>query len=634
MPLMSTPPVRRGIDIVDQDQLRRFIVLLLKLLLAGVMLASAAALLAPKIQPLRLLAVLSFLLVIIVTYVALRTNLERAIKIHVIGLWLMNSLTAISLAGVHSANLIVYPFLVAMSGWLLGKRWLFGMAVASIAVIAGLGLAETMQWYVPTARASAMVVTVTAVLVLVIVSVLAYFAFAVFANSRDQALEMAEQLVRHNLEMARREQLMQLVMDSVPAALVAFDASGHVRLGNRRYGAMFGLTPDALPGRHVTEFAAPEVLDTFMPYYRQCLRRGSPQHYRRVALDPVSGKEQVLDVDLVPEREGDLVIGVFGLVIDVTEEVRAEQQIRDLNESLERRVADRTAKLQATMEDLRRSQDGLARAERMAALGALVAGVSHELNTPLGNSVMAASTIGDHAKGLTRAVEQGQLKRSELNQFLAQLAEGSDLLQRNLHRAEDLLRSFKQVAVDQTSENRRQFQLGEVVGEIVDTLAPSLKRKPHRIEIDIPPGLVMDSFPGPLGQVLINLINNAYLHGFDENAEGGLVRVQAVAEILADGREGVVLAVADNGKGIPEPLIARIFEPFFTTRMGQGGTGLGLNITYNIVNGLLGGQIDVHSKLGAGTRFEIRIPLAAPVATAATAATAVATALTTTTTAD
>jgi PAS domain S-box-containing protein len=589
-------------------------VLLLKLLLAGVMLAAAAALMAPLGEPLRVVVVLLFFLVIAATYWALRTKLERAIKIHVIGLWLMNSLTVVALAGVHSANLIVYPFLVAMSGWMLGKRWLFGMAAASISLIAGLGIAENMHWYTPTARASALVVTVTTVLVLVIVSVLAYFAFAVFANSRDQALEMAEQLARHNLEMARREQLMQLVMDSVPAALVAFDANGHIRLGNRRYAAMFGLTPDTLPGRHVVDFASQEVLDTFMPYYRQCLRRGHSQHYRRVGVDPVSGKEQVLDVDLVAERAGEHIIGVFGLILDVTKAVHAEQQIRDLNESLERRVEDRTAKLQAAMEDLRRSQDGLARSERMAALGALVAGVSHELNTPLGNSVMAASTIGDHAKGLAQAVEQGQLKRSELNQFLAQLAEGSDLLQRNLHRAEDLLRSFKQVAVDQTSENRRQFELAEVVREIVDTLAPSLKRKPHRIEVTIPSGLMMDSFPGPLGQVLINLINNAYLHAFGENVESGRVSVEAVAATLADGREGVVLAVTDNGEGIPEHLIARIFEPFFTTRMGQGGTGLGLNITYNIVNGLLGGQIDVHSRLGEGTRFEIRIPLAAPVA--------------------
>ncbi len=612
-PLLSTPAVRRAIDIVDQDQLRRFIVLVLKLLLIGVSLAFLAAIVAPVVQPLRVLAVLSFLLVVVTTYWSLRTNLERAIKILVIGLWMMNSLTAISLAGVHSANLIVYPFLVALSGWMLGRRWLIAMATASIAVIAGLGLAETMHWYLPTARASALVVTVTAVLVLVIVSVLAYFAFAVFAHSRDQALGMAEQLARHNLEMARREQLMQLVMDSVPAALVAFDGNGHVRLGNRRYAAMFGLTPDVLPGRHVSDFATPEVLETFMPYYRQCLRRGSAQHYRRQALNPVTGLEQVLDVDLVPEREGDSILGVFGLILDVTETVRAEQQIRDLNETLERRVEDRTAKLQAAMEDLRRSQDGLARSERMAALGALVAGVSHELNTPIGNSVMAASTIGDHAKGLARAVEQGQLKRSELNLFLAQLAEGSDLLQRNLHRAEDLLRSFKQVAVDQTSENRRQFDLAEVVGEIVDTLAPSLKRKPQRIEVAVATGLVMDSFPGPLGQVLINLINNAYVHAFDSDSGTGLVRVTAEAASLADGREGVLLVVSDNGKGIPEQSIARIFEPFYTTRMGQGGTGLGLNITYNIVNGLLGGQIDVHSTLGESTRFEIRIPLVAPV---------------------
>lgn len=430
-----------------------------------------------------------------------------------------------------------------------------------------------------------------------------------------EGVEMAEQPAQHNIEIISRENERQSPPANMPAGICVLDLERRLRFSNHRYASLFGSTPELLAGKQVDEFLGPRALSDFLPAWEGCLRDGARQGYRRSHRTP-DGETSVIDVEIVPDVDGNKVVGTIVLVRDVTEAMRAEPQIREVGETLEFRVEQRTAELQAAMKDLKRSQEALARAEGMAALGALAAGVAHELNTPLGNSVMTASTLADQSKALMQSIEEGGLKRSQLNNFLEQLREGSELLLRNLYRAENLLQSFKQVAVDQTSDKRRCFDLAEVVGDIVETLAPSLKRAPHRIVTDVPAGIVLDSFPGPLGQVLINLINNAYLHGFEGRVEPGTVRIGVEHLPVAGGAGGVLILVEDNGKGIAEADRDRIFEPFFTTRMGKGGTGLGLSIADRIVTGLLGGRLSVDSWPGKGTRFSLHLPLVAPQAAA------------------
>jgi signal transduction histidine kinase len=292
-----------------------------------------------------------------------------------------------------------------------------------------------------------------------------------------------------------------------------------------------------------------------------------------------------------------------------TELLQREQEIQNLNQSLEERVQQRTTELQEAMERLRQSQEGLARAERLAALGALVAGVSHELNTPIGNSITAASTIEEHARSLHDQVQANALRKSQLLVLSEQLQLGSHLVLRNLERAAELIQSFKQVSVDQTSELLRDFNLALVVKDVLATLSPSLRHALHRLELEIPADIQVHSFPGPLGQVIINLVQNAYAHAFEHRETPGLVRVSAHTCTLADGREGVCLLVRDDGCGIPPKSMGRLFEPFFTTKMGRGGTGLGLNIVYNIVKDVLGGEITVQSTEGEGSCFTVTLAL-------------------------
>lgn len=250
----------------------------------------------------------------------------------------------------------------------------------------------------------------------------------------------------------------------------------------------------------------------------------------------------------------------------------------------------------------------MARSERLAALGALVAGVSHELNTPIGNGVTTASTLTHELESLTHLVEHNQLKRSQLLTGLGTLHAGVDLLNRNLDRAAQLVRSFKQVSVDQTSEVRRRFELADVIEDVVISMAPSYKASPHTIAVDIPPQLVMDSYPGALGQVLIHLVQNAYTHAFEGMNTAGCITIRAALEAPTSGVTHVCLTVTDNGGGIAPVHQPRVFEPFFTTRMGRGGTGLGMNIVYNIVTDILGGTIQLRSNLGEGTKVQINLP--------------------------
>lgn len=297
---------------------------------------------------------------------------------------------------------------------------------------------------------------------------------------------------------------------------------------------------------------------------------------------------------------------IAGVHMDIAERKEAEQRIQELNETLEERVAERSAQLNAAMQTLHQSQEALARSAAKATLGTLVASVTHELATPLGNSLITASTCTDLAKRLQIQVDSGALKRSDLVTFLKEVQEGGDLIERNLHRAVALVQNFKQVAADQASEQRRSFDLAEVVNEVLDTLSPSLKRHAHRVLVDVPQGIVVDSFPGALGQVLINLINNAYLHAFEGRDEGTL-RIGAQAQYgWAD------LQVSDDGIGMSQELLAQFFQPFFSTKIGRGGTGLGMTIVENLVKKTLGGTVAVESTPGQGSTFRIRLPLLAP----------------------
>ena len=307
-----------------------------------------------------------------------------------------------------------------------------------------------------------------------------------------------------------------------------------------------------------------------------------------------------------PLRNADgKVIGAIETLIDITERKMAEAEARQLTEQLEIRVAARTAELAEANEDLKRAMKQLAHAEKLAALGSLVAGVAHELNTPIGNMLTMATALHGRVRNFSSAALAGSLRRSMLEEFVQGANEAADSIERNAGRAAELITTFKQVAVDQTSVRRRSFDLGELVRDVYATLQPRLKHTSHRLLIDVPAGIMMDSYPGPLDQVLLNLVNNALLHAF-EHCDAGTMSISA----RFDGA-GVLIEFNDNGCGMDKATAARAFEPFFTTRLGSGGSGLGLYLVYNLVTAALDGEISMQSEVGVGTRFLLKLPLVA-----------------------
>lgn len=299
--------------------------------------------------------------------------------------------------------------------------------------------------------------------------------------------------------------------------------------------------------------------------------------------------------------------------VDVTPLLEAQRQVEELNQSLERRVVDRThaladanTELEKTLERLKRTLEELVHSEKLAALGSLVAGIAHELNTPIGNSLMVASTLRDTNRAF-RDELNGGLRRSRLDAHITESETAGDILMRNLSRAAELISSFKQVAVDQTSSQRRTFDLGAVVSEIIVTMHPVFRKTPFLIDNLTPAGIRLDSYPGPFGQVLANLLNNTILHAFEGRTAGKIT-----LSVEQEDAEHILFRCQDDGVGISPENLRRIFDPFFTTKLGRDGSGLGLNIVHNIVTGILGGEIRVDSTLGSGSCFTVRLPLQAP----------------------
>jgi len=308
------------------------------------------------------------------------------------------------------------------------------------------------------------------------------------------------------------------------------------------------------------------------------------------------------------------VTGLVGTYDDISELKNIQAELRKSQNELEKKVKNRTQelsqtnkKLEAAFESLESAQDQLVESKKLTSLGALVAGVSHEINTPIGIAVTMGSTIKRNVSQFLELLNTGKMRRSDLAHFEKDFNEGINILLPSLDRASSLIHSFKQVAVDQTSEVRRYFKLSEVVEEVVVTWQHQIKRTKIRCEYNIDNEIRMDSFPGPLGQIMTNLYNNAIIHAFEDN-QSGLIKIESEVS-----NTHVSIRIIDNGKGISPENIDKIFDPFYTTTLGKGGSGLGLNIIYNMVVGLMGGTIKVNSKVDEGTCFILNLPLIAPV---------------------
>ena len=448
------------------------------------------------------------------------------------------------------------------------------------------------------------------------------------AGNRALSQEMARtREVQAALEASQAQSLamrdrLQAVLDSATeVAIISTDLEGRVTVFNRGAELMLGYSADEALGHSPVLWHEVDEIETAARTLRQPgeAQPGGFAVFARLAQAHDSKPQtwtyrtrtgQALPVSLalstVRTPQG-TPMGYLGVARDLSAQRRAESELQLLAQSLESRVNERTHELRTTMQTLQQTQEGLARAEKLAALGSLVAGVAHELNTPIGNCLVTASTLQEHTHTISQAMASGSMRKSAFEAYLRDMDQGVDILLRGLTNTAELVQHFKQLSVDQSSEQRRSFALRAVVDDVVSLSRAAWKSTPYQVGVAANLPRTLDSYPGALGRVLSNLLQNALLHGFEGRANG-LLQITA-REVDAD---TVELRVEDNGVGMRDEVRRRAFDPFFTTKLGQGGSGLGLNIVYNTVTGVLGGSIELHSTPGVGTQFILRIPYCAP----------------------
>ena len=401
---------------------------------------------------------------------------------------------------------------------------------------------------------------------------------------------------------AEGRRLLQQVIDTVPAVINVKDRNLHYVLMNRYMAGIFGIDPKEAIGRTTTDL---------MSRYGSQKTDDNDQRVLKVKRELGFYEEEYLDstghlrqwlVNKLPllDAEGEIE-NIVTVALDIGERKRSEQEMRKARDSAE-----------TALRNLRETQASLIEAEKLAALGRLVAGVAHEVNNPVGISLTVASALERKAANFAAEVERGDLRRSSLNDFLNTSRDASSQLVANLNRAAELIQSFKQVAADRNYSDQRSFDLADLTEQVVMSLRPGLRKHNLTLNVECQANLIMNSYPGPYGQVLTNLFLNAVAHAFPDG-RAGTIEIQA----RASGKDNVEIIFADNGCGMSLDVRRRAFDPFFTTRRDQGGTGLGLHIVYSIVTNRLGGRLDLDSEPGSGTRIQIILPRVAPLEQAA-----------------
>lgn len=372
-------------------------------------------------------------------------------------------------------------------------------------------------------------------------------------------------------------------------------------------GAVLSLPHDGAVAREIgiTGFSVPSDYDSV----REVMRS--------LKVAPFDAEDRITLAQVWQQYRAMLLLALTSVMAISIFAVRATwigRRFKELNDTLEVRITKRTAELSTrndeldkTVNELNLTRDELVESAKLAALGSMVAGIAHELNTPIGNGLTVASSFEDYTKEFQKELGKG-LSRSTLDTYVANAADAGSMLVSSLHKAATLISSFKQVAVDQTSSQRRNFQLHDTLEEVVLMLSPTVNRSGCTVRlIEQDSDIEFDSYPGPLGQVIANLINNSIVHGYAEGPPGEIRVVVSRA-----GLDCAKVEVADDGHGISATNLPHIFEPFFTTRLGKGGSGLGLSIARNLVTGTLGGKLTVKSTLGQGAAFTLTAPLIAP----------------------
>lgn len=472
-------------------------------------------------------------------------------------------------------------------------------------------------------------------------------AFEQFSLLASVALENATLF-----QQAERERVFSdAVLDSVPGMLYLYDSQGKLIRWNKQHEAMTGYSSDEMTGRHIMEWftgdqAAQRTIATEIEKALQGNFADARVDLRRKDGTPIAMYFTAVGMQMGGEKY------ITGVGLDITKIKQAEDILKHANVTLERKVEERTQELNAMNQELmamnsemtamnqelgamnesllytnellskevaerqqaeqalqqsldnqKTMQEYLIQSEKMAALGGLVAGVAHEVNTPVGVGVTAASHLKQITDQFRERFTTGTMRRQDLHEYLQDTAEASDILLKNLERASQLIKSFKQVSVDQSNETPRRFKVKQYLDEILLSMNPRLKKLRHTVSVECAEDLEIDGYPGAFAQIVTNLVMNSLIHAYEPDMAG------SIHIVMFREQDSIKMIFSDDGKGIPTDVLPKIFDPFFTTKRGAGGTGLGLFVIYNIVVKQFGGSISCDSEPGQGTIFTIQFPI-------------------------
>ncbi len=410
-------------------------------------------------------------------------------------------------------------------------------------------------------------------------------------------------------ELNLSEKKYQAVFHGVSDALVVV-RNGRISYFNESTLSLLGYTAEELKGQNPIDFvfeAYEEGMDNLSQYkgYAEDAFAGKPVMFETILICR-SGALIYADVSMADMEDKESLILTLR---DITSRKKAEKALVELNAQLEKRVSVRTMELEKanealkeSLETLKKTQQSLVEAGKMASLGVLVAGVAHEVNTPVGIGVTAASYLREQTSVFEQKYRNNQMKRSDLEAYVNTASDTAKVILDNLARASERISSFKQVAVDQTNQENRLFKLKAYIEEVLISIQPAYKKTKHSVIITGDDSVEMLGSPGAISQIITNLVMNSLKHGF-EGVEHGTMTI----DVSRKG-EMVEIRYADNGIGMTEEVVSKIFDPFFTTKRGSGGSGLGMNIVYNLVTRSLKGDIVCRSRPGEGSEFVIKFP--------------------------
>ena len=429
---------------------------------------------------------------------------------------------------------------------------------------------------------------------------------------QESARSLEKLVKKRTEELALSEVRYQAIFQSVNDALFLVEKNMIINF-NRKALSMFGYNEKEVKKLSPYDISVLSMEDgsgnirTLRSYVRKALF-GTPQSFEWVQIrNDGSRFDSELNLSAVVMDDKKMLISV---VRDITQRKKNEKEISELNAELEERVYQRTLEyeeansaLTDSLAELKKTQKSLVEAEKMASLGVLVAGIAHEINTPVGIGVTAASHLKEQTENISVRFSAGDMRKSELADYINIADESAAVILENLNRASGHIKSFKNIAVDQASREIRKFMLKEYISDVIVSLNPVIKKTKHEILLSGEDNIEVECTPGSVSQIFTNLIMNSVKHGF-EGIEKGHISIDVSCK-----ESKAVISYSDDGKGMKEEVLVRVFDPFFTTKRGSGGSGLGMHIVYNLVTRSLGGEIECRSSIGRGTNILIKIPL-------------------------